>query len=168
MRRLARAGFYWIPIPSLLLGTDGPSQVPQHMEILELRAVSGLRNLTRVDPPSPSPPGPSSLLPSGACSFWTGEPYLCLWKIFNTQNINIRPPLCPLGNPEFLSMKSVSHECQIRQEDLLWPRRFKDIQRLRRNLIKSSFTESENVGLAVVECRVLVNVFDKYLNNIYE
>ena len=74
----------------------------------------------------------------------------------------------PSGDAEFLSMKSVSHECQIRQEDLLWPPGFKDIQRFRWNLIKSSFTESENVGLAVVGCRVLVNVFDKYLNNICE
>ena len=56
--------------------------------------MSGLENLTRVDPPSQSPPGPSSLLLSGACSFWAGDPYLCHWKIFNTKNINIRPPLC--------------------------------------------------------------------------
>ena len=72
----------------------------------------------------------------------------------------------PSGDAEFLSMKSVSHECQIRQEELPWPPGFKDIQGLRRNVIKSSFTESENVGLAVVGCRVLVNIFEKYLNNI--
>ena len=72
----------------------------------------------------------------------------------------------PSGDAELFSMKSVSHECKIRQEELPWPPGFKGIQRLRRNLIKSSFTESENVELAVVECWVLVNVFDKYLNNI--
>ena len=72
----------------------------------------------------------------------------------------------PSGDAEFLSMKSVSHECKIRQEELPWPPGYTDIQGLRRNLIESPFTESENVGLAVEECRVLANVFDKYLNNI--
>ena len=72
----------------------------------------------------------------------------------------------PSGDAEFLSMKSVSHECKIRQEKLPRSPGFKDIQGLRRNLIKSPFTESESVKLAVVECRVLANVFDKYLNNI--
>ena len=72
----------------------------------------------------------------------------------------------PSGDAESLSMKSVSHECKIRQEELPWPPGYTDIQGLRRNVIKSPFTESENVGLAVEECRVLANVFDKYLNNI--
>ena len=72
----------------------------------------------------------------------------------------------PSGDAESLSMKSVSHECKIRQEKLPRSPGFKDIQGLRRNVIKSSFTGSENVGLTVVECKVLANVFDKYLNNI--
>ena len=72
----------------------------------------------------------------------------------------------PSGDAESLSMKSVSHECKIRQEELPWPPGFKVIQGIRRNLIKSPFTESENVGLAVEKCRVLANLFDKYLNNI--
>ena len=76
---------------------------------------------------------------------------------------DIQPPLCPRG---MQSMKSVSHECKIRQEKLPRSPGFKDIQGLRRNVIKSSFTGSENVGLTVVECKVLANVFDKYLNNI--
>ena len=93
----------------LLLGTDGPSH--QHTCLgkfwnLVTRAVSGLENLTRVDPPSPSPPGPSSLLLSGACSFWAGDPYLCHWKIFNTKNINIRPPLCPRGMQSLWAWKA--------------------------------------------------------------
>ena len=71
----------------------------------------------------------------------------------------------PSGDAESLSMKSVSHECKIRQEELPWPPGFKVIQGIRGNLIKSPFTESESVKLAVVECRVLANVFDKYLNN---
>ena len=74
----------------------------------------------------------------------------------------------PSGDAEFLSMKSVSHECKIRPEELPWPPGFKDIQGLRRNLIKSSFTESKKVGLAVVGCRALANIIYKYLNNISE
>ena len=74
----------------------------------------------------------------------------------------------PSGDAEFLSMKSVSHECKIRPEELPWPPGFKDIQGLRRNVIKSPFTENKNVGLAVVGCRALANIIEKYLNNIYE